>query len=282
MEIQEQKKNKKLYIIIAILTILLIGSVGYIVYNEFIKKDETIENNELNNNQEENNETNNEEEQKNNNEENKLSEEEEIAIIKKELGKIFSCTNGEEMCVEYMQYSTMLPEIDDEDLNYDFFKLAAPYIMEAIYNLNYINVDWLYGIVYLMTDNQEQKYSDYFDFDLMFDTYDGLYGFKNYEDMLEYCNNDINCTFINNYNNYKDKGYKIAYIVGDGFGSHGTDFKIETITKNANDDKYTVKVLVTPNEIWEEIIDEKIEIHTNVEVEIVNGHCKFGSMIVKR
>ena len=72
MEIQEEKKNKKLYIIIAILTILLIDSVGYIVYNEFIKKDETIENNE-NTNTDKNNQDN---ESNNEKENNKLSEEE--------------------------------------------------------------------------------------------------------------------------------------------------------------------------------------------------------------
>lgn len=42
----EEKKNKGLYIVIIILTILLICSLGYIVYNEFIKENEIVENNE--------------------------------------------------------------------------------------------------------------------------------------------------------------------------------------------------------------------------------------------
>ena len=40
------KENKKYVIVIVILVILLLGSIGYIVYDNFIKEDEIVENNE--------------------------------------------------------------------------------------------------------------------------------------------------------------------------------------------------------------------------------------------
>lgn len=67
MDNLEEKKNKK-YIIV-ILVILLLGSIGYIVYDNFIKEDEIVENNENQNNNNQNNESTNEEE-------NNLTEEE--------------------------------------------------------------------------------------------------------------------------------------------------------------------------------------------------------------
>ncbi len=272
----KEKKNTKFIIIIVILIILLIGCVGYIVYDTFIKEDEVVENNDNQNN----NSDNQDNEENNNNEEDELSEEEEIAIIEDELGKIFTCTNGDDFCVEYMWYSVMIPDITNQDLNYDFFELAAPYIMEGVYNQEYINVNWQLGTVYLMTEGQEEEFSNYFDIDLTFDEYDGLYGFGSYDNLLESCSDDTNCEYIDNYNKYGNKGYKIAYAVGDGFGSHGTHFEIEDITKN--NDKYKVDVLVTPDELWLNEETKNIAIHTSVDVEIVDGHCKFGSMIVRK
>ena len=267
----EEKKNKSL-IIIVILVILLLGSIGYIVYDNFIKEDEVVENNDKNNNNQDN--------EQNDNNEDKLSEEEEIAIIENELGKIFACTNADEMCVEYMWYSSMIPEITNEDLNYDFFELAAPYIMEGIYNQEYIGVPWEFGTVYLMSDEQEEEYKNFFDIDLTFEEYDGLFGFGSYDNLLEYCNGNADCEYLDNYNKYGNKGYKIAYAIGDGFGSHGTHFEIEDITKN--NDRYRADVLVTPNELWLNEDTKNIAIHTSVDVEVVDGHVKFGSMIVRK
>ena len=62
----EEKKNKSLIVIIVILVILLFCSIGYIVYDNFIKEDEVVDNN---NNDNQDNEQDNEEE-------NELSEEE--------------------------------------------------------------------------------------------------------------------------------------------------------------------------------------------------------------
>ena len=58
----EEKKNKGLYIVIIMLTILLICSLGYIVYNEFIKENETVENKEEKEDNDLNSEENNDEE----------------------------------------------------------------------------------------------------------------------------------------------------------------------------------------------------------------------------
>ena len=56
----EEKKNKSLIIIIVILVILLSCSVGYIVYDNFIKEDEVTENNDNQNNGGNNEEENDE------------------------------------------------------------------------------------------------------------------------------------------------------------------------------------------------------------------------------
>ena len=76
----EEKKNKSLIIIIVILVILLLGSIGYIVYDNFIKEDEVTENNDIQNNNNNDNQDNNNDNQDNggNNEEenDELSEEE--------------------------------------------------------------------------------------------------------------------------------------------------------------------------------------------------------------
>ena len=76
----EEKKNKSLIIIIVILVILLSCSVGYIVYDNFIKEDEVTENNDIQNNNNNDNQDNNNDNQDNggNNEEenDELSEEE--------------------------------------------------------------------------------------------------------------------------------------------------------------------------------------------------------------
>ena len=57
----EENKNKSL-IIIVILVILLLGSIGYIVYDNFIKEDEVVENNDKNNNNQDNEQNNEEDE----------------------------------------------------------------------------------------------------------------------------------------------------------------------------------------------------------------------------
>ena len=67
----EGKKNTKFIVIIAIFVILLMGCVSYIVYDNFIKEDEIVNNNNQNNNDIQNDDQNNDED-----ENNKLSEEE--------------------------------------------------------------------------------------------------------------------------------------------------------------------------------------------------------------
>ena len=61
---------------------------------------------------------------------------------------------------------------------------------------------------------------------------------------------------------------------------HINNFEIEDITKN--NDRYRADVLVTPNELWLNEDTKNIAIHTSVDVEVVDGHVKFGSMIVRK
>ena len=276
----EEKKNKKYIIMIVILVILLLGSIGYIVYDKFIKEDEIVENNENQNNDSNNNNQDNE---SNNEEENKWSEED-IAIIRNDLHNIFDCTNGAKMCDELMWYTAMIPSIDENE-NYDFFELAAPFIMKYFHDFEFETASWYYGGIYLVSDQDLETFNEYFNINFNYEEYDGLYGFGTYENLIKECENTElygdNCKYLEDYNKYANKGYKIAAIIGDGFGSHGTEFEIETITKNTYNDKYTVSVLVKPNELLEDIIDEKIEIHTKVEVEIVDEHPRYGSMMIE-
>lgn len=64
----EEKKNTRFIVIIVILVILLSCCIGYIVYDNFIKEDEIVENNDKNNDNQNN--------EQNDNKEDKLSEEE--------------------------------------------------------------------------------------------------------------------------------------------------------------------------------------------------------------
>ena len=273
-----ENKNTKFIVIIIILVILLIGCVSYIVYDNFIKEDEIVENN-SNNNQ-----TNEENKQNDIEENDELSEEEEIAIIRNDLQNIFDCTNGDKMCDEMMWYTVMIPSLDENE-DYDFFEQAAPFIMKYFHDLEFETASWYYGGIYLVSNQDLETFNEYFNINFNYEEYDGLYGFESYENLIKECENtDLygeNCKFLDSYNKYANKGYKIAAVIGDGFGSHGTTFEIEDIYKY--NDKYKADVLVSNKNSYIPGFEfnELKEIHTSVEIEIVNGHPRYGSMIVE-
>ncbi len=136
----EEKKNKGLYIVIIMLTILLICSLGYIVYNEFIKENETVENNENPNNNNQDNESNEEE--------NNLTEEE----LNKLGLELFSRTNIESISYitsgNYMFYQkndlTYNNLNNEERLEYVYMQIpknVKSYNLEDAYGDSCIDTD---------------------------------------------------------------------------------------------------------------------------------------------
>lgn len=271
MDNLEEKKNKKYIIVIVILVILLLGSIGYIVYDKFIKEDETVENNELNNQQEENDENDTEEEQ-NNNEENKLSEEEKIAIIKKELGDIFDYINDtkeanffEDEDNGYLN-ACMLLGTDIYEPIEDIFEIIGPLIMDCYYNHDYLGFTEELGGGALLTDEQIADYDNYFETEFHFSTFTPInpsyYQSSGYSEWYEIIKKE--------YELYNGKNYKIAYTYGDGFGVNPNIFEIVDIYKK--NDKYIVETKITMNEYNNTNI-----YNGKIEVEIVDGHSKFGT-----
>ena len=270
----EEKKNKKYIVIIVILIILLIGSVGYIVYDNFIKEDEIVNNNNQDNNDDiQDIEQNNDED-----ENNKLGEEEEIALVEDELSKIFACasdiTSSDEYCCLIGDRFQGL--LDSSSITeFDFFKELAPEIMQYKGLVEYIKLpNYTINTHYycLMTDKQEQLFSDYFNIDLEFEDYDGLSGFNSYDEMYEYCEHDDECMYVKNYNEYANKGYKLAYVEAKALGYRPASISIVDVTSLGNS-TYEVNVKVD--------VDNKIsEILT--ETEVVDGNVKLGSMIVRK
>ena len=266
----EEKKNTKFIVIIVILVILLSCCIGYIVYDNFIKEDEIVENNDKNNDNQNN--------EQNDNKEDKLSEEEEIAIVENELGKIFACasevTNSNEYC--YLIGNALQALLDSSKITeFDFFKELAPEIMQYKGLIEYIKLpnNTLNSRYYcLMTNEQEQLFSDYFNIDLKFIDYDGLSGFNSYDEMYEYCQFDDECIYVKNYNEYANKGYKLAYVEEQALGYRSISLSIVDVTSLGNS-VYEVNVKID--------IDNKIS-ETSTEVEVVDEHAKFGSMIVRK
>ena len=90
--------------------------------------------------------------------------------------------------------------------------------------------------------------------------------------MYEYCQFDDECIYVKNYNEYANKGYKLAYVEEQALGYRSISFSIIDVTSLGNS-VYEVNVKVD--------IDNKIS-ETSTEVEVVDGHVKFGSMIVRK
>lgn len=292
----EEKKNKRLYIVIVILTILLLCSIGYIIYNVFIKEDEIIEN--INGNQGKNERNDDNEEQKNNNEgenydnfdydikvdlNNILPNDENATIIKKDLQKIFDCASNIDIyqdCNEYDEcehdycylIKNQILTLENQN-SINFFKELAPYIMQYKGLIEYIKLPNYIANVhyyYIMTSEQEQLFSSYFDIDFYFNEYNGLSGFNSYDDMMDYCHNEKDCIYYINYNLYANKGYKLAAVEWPATGYY--PFKIGiTNMKLLSDENYEVSVRAIK---YNKIVD------VSFNVQMVEKHPKYGSLII--
>ncbi|HIU11636.1 MAG TPA: hypothetical protein IAB65_02935 [Candidatus Onthocola stercorigallinarum] len=270
----EEKKNKSLIIIIVILIILLIGSIGYIVYDNFIKEDEVVENNDNQNNNDNNNqdnEPNNEED-----ETNELSEEDEIAIIEDELGAIFSYINSEvdtsyfESENDWYLNSCMLLGTDMYKESDDVFQDIGPLIMDCYYDYDYPGFTNNLGGGALITDEQIADYKNYFESNFNFKTFTPLNP-NDFQPQGEEGTvaNEWYERIKAEYDLYNNKNYKIAYEYGDGFGVNPDKFEIIDIYPSGAD--YTAKVMVTMNDY------EGTRIYNSeIKVQIIDGHCKFG------
>ena len=206
-----------------------------------------------------------------------MSEKEEIAIIKKELGDIF----------DYINYNKQVNYFQDEENGYlsacmllgtdmygpteDIFKTIGPLIMDCYYGHDYLGFTEEIGGGALLTDEQIADYDNYFETEFHFPTFTPVS--PSYYESLEYSEiiaDEWYEKIKREYELYNGKNYKIAYIYGDGFGVNPNIFEIVDIYKK--NDKYIVETKITMNEYNNTNI-----YNSKIEVEIVDGHSKFGT-----
>lgn len=250
-----ENKYKTLYVIIVILVVLLFCSFGYILYLEVFKEDEVGENNN-----------------------NTLTQEEEIAIIEKEVNDIFEYFNE----VDYSGNDACLLLGTDYYYEYEdnLFLATAGLIMDCYYGHNYPQV--YRGAITraaILTDEEIADYQDYFDFEIEFLSYEPIdpvvYQEKN--DMSS--ESDFIKDLEQQYELYNGKDYKIAYSFGDGYNDGPYIFELTDVVPS--NDKYIAKVTYTTRGNIERYTDANPTTFTGeFEVDVVDGHCKFGEFII--
>ena len=303
-----EKKNTGLIVTIIVLAVCLLGSLGYIAYDKFLKKEEPKQEEKKQEQKKDDVPLTEEQilEQKYKSFENNFTLKElestydksgtELALVKNEVSKLLAYLNlqiddafddsGIISACQLLNY--YFPEFSLINSSQNLLLELEPEIMECMYNEKYTIVnDNFYNGSTILTKDQYDKLGEYFSEVVKLSKIeDNWVGYPTKDEDKDF--------YYEKVKPYFNKNYYYGYEIGDGFGVSGIYFEIDNIEKKdsnyvVNLNVYTVEYadtigMVTKTSTLADVItNEKIvKYNAKLVAEVVNGHLKYHTLTIDK
>lgn len=149
----------------------------------------------------------------------------------------------------------------------EFFKVISPFVMQCVYNNEYVVVEDPLLSNLLFTQEQYQEYKDYFNISLNVKNFDDLYG----EYSSSNCSENDMCHFLT----YLNKNYIVATTYEGHIIDDNVVYEIGAVQKSGN--YYTAKM--TANYVEE---GYNIAYEGDIMVSVEEGHLKYEPLYFER
>lgn len=260
-----EKKDKIIIALIVALTFVVGVALGYVLYQKAYGNTPVNEPND--NSQTETKPVQNEEEEK---------------IVAEDVGKLLNFLNNkttQDTCFMQMFYDTQV--VDEYITKEDLFSKISPCVMQSLYNKDYVKAPTvpLFSSVVIATEDQVQELNEYFVNSYNFTKYDDSYDSK-VKPNIETITDEIGKNLIDEATSYYNKDYYVLYEMGDGYGIGEFEYvyRLEDISKK--DGKYVATINAQKHFTTSDTYEGNYR--SELEIEVVNGHSKFGSLNFKR
>ena len=204
-------------------------------------------------------------------EENKQEDTEKIGFVKEELDKLEKMLNSKvidqnDKCFNMATTSKelVLNEVLDDT---EFFGVISPFVMQCVYNNEYVVVEGPLLSNLLFTQEQYQEYKEHFNISLNVKNFDDLYGEYSSSNCSE---NDV-CHFLT----YLNKNYIVATTYEGHIIDDNVVYEIGAVQKSGN--YYMAKI--TANYVEE---GYNITYDGDIKVSIKEGHLKYEPLYFER
>lgn len=204
-------------------------------------------------------------------------------IARNDIKEFFAYLNGQ---IEAYSDSVVLINIfdyADGEEGKDLIALKGIYLLECVYDMNFVDIPGLTGGYKIVSQNDYDKMKEYLSEVPTLRKYDDLfkemYGddftseeFYQEEPFKEMYDHDVK---------YLNKNYYVAYEYGDGYGSANYYFEVEDIIKKTKTE-YDISYNVYQSYRDENENEVNFQIYEGIlNVEVVNGHLKYYPSIIK-